>query len=120
MIYCIPKPEAIEPIEEVSFRDENNFEWVVTRVDKGMWLEYKGPIYFSPTKFWIELEDREKTITILNLRTFFIKDSSFEAYDELRNLINSEFTDDIWEAIEASLKERLLENELLLNDEIIA
>ena len=50
MIYCLdPKmyPAPDQLIEEISYRDENDFEWKIARVQNGFFVKYLGDEYFK-------------------------------------------------------------------------
>lgn len=121
MIYCIPiemYPKEGQFIEELSYIDENDFEWKISRVKNGFMVRYFGEPYFKETYFSCELKSGEH-ILINNTNCIFIKDANFETFAEFRNIIKNGFTDDIWEVFQEMFTERFEHDKGLLASEIV-
>lgn len=121
MIYCTkpelyPTPELA--LEEIILRDENAFEWKVTRVENGLFVKYIGDPYFIETYFSCHLKNGEH-ILIKNTNCIFIQDTDFETFAEIRNVINTGCTDDIWETFQEMFEERFEHDKGLLESEIV-
>ena len=121
MIYCLkpemyPTPE--QTIEEISYRDENDFEWKIARVENGFFIRYFGEPYFKETYFSCELKSGEH-ILINNTNCIFIQDTDFETFAEVRNVIKIGYTDDIWETFQEMFEERFEHDKGLLESELV-
>jgi len=121
MIYCVkpdlyPTPE--HAIEELSYQDENSQEWRIARVDNGFFVKYFGEPYFKETYFSCELESGEH-IMINNTNCILIKDTDFDTFAEVRNVIKIGYTDDIWETFEEMFTERFEHDKGLLESELV-
>ena len=114
MIYSTPKelfPELNNAIESHSFFDENSFEWKIARVQNGFFVAYFGDDYFKESYFDLS------GLIIKNTGCFFVQDTSFDAYYHFREILQSGYTDDIWESIEELLTERFLHSPDILECE---
>lgn len=121
MIYCIPETNYPTPelyTEELTYPDQNGFEWKVARINNGFILKYTGNPYFKDTTFECELKSG-KYIRIKNTNCIFFKDSDFETFYELRNCLINGYTDDIWCTIEELLTERLEHDPGILESEMV-
>lgn len=121
MIYCVPPeiyPTSNQSIEEVIYRDENDFEWKISRVQNGFFIRYFGDPHFQDDYFSCDLDSGEH-ILINNTNCIFIQDSSFETFEEVRNIIKIGYTDDIWEAFEEMFEERFEHDKGILESEIV-
>ena len=119
MIYLLEPanyPSKGQFLEEISYQDENDFEWRIARVKNGFFVRYFGYKYFSPIKFVIEVG--EELVKIRNTNCVFFSCADFDTFCQMRNIIKNEFTDTIWEAIEEFLKVRLGQTPELLESEI--
>lgn len=121
MIYCLepalyPKPHQF--IEEISYRDENDFEWKVARISNGFFVRYFGNDYFKESVFVCELLQGE-TIRIKNTNCIFIQNTDFEVFAEVRNVLKNGYTDDIWETFEEMFTERFEHDKTLLKSELL-
>lgn len=108
MIYCLnpemyPTTEKI--IEEITYRDENNFEWKIARVENGFFVKYFGVDYFKEKYFSCDLSTGEH-ILINNTNCIFIQDNDFETFAEVRNVLKTGYTDEIWEVFQEMFEER--------------
>jgi len=123
MIYCVEPsiyPDAPElHIEEIMYQDENNFEWRIARVQNGFFVRYFGHSYFMERYFICELPSG-KEIRIRNTGCLFIQDTSIETFSEVRNVLKTGFTDDIWETLEEMLTERLTHDPRITVAEMMA
>lgn len=121
MIYCL-KPEMYptpqQTIEEISYRDENYFEWKIARVENGFFVKYFGEPYFKETYFSCDLKSGEH-ILINNTNCIFIQDADFETFAEVRNVIKIGNTYDIWETFKEMFEERFEHDRRLLESEIV-
>jgi hypothetical protein len=110
MIYCVEPsiyPDAPElHIEEITYQDENDFEWRIARVQNGFFVRYFGHSYFMEPSFICELPSG-KEIRLRNTGCLFIQDTSLETFSDMRTVLKNGFTDDIWETLEEMLTERL-------------
>ena len=121
MIYCIPQenyPQKGFFIEELSYNDENNFEWRIARVENGFMVRYFGHEYFKENTFICDISENEM-IRIKNTNCIFFQDSSFDTFCQVRDIIKNGCTDDIWNCFESFFTERLRYDKGLLESEII-
>lgn len=121
MIYCVDKnmyPKEGQYIEEIKYKDENYFEWRICRVENGFFVRYFGDEYFCETIFSFILSN-EKLIKIKNTNCIFLKDSDFDTFCEIRNILKNGFTDDIWGILQDLFQERFENDEGYLDSEII-
>jgi hypothetical protein len=111
MIYCVEPsicPDAPESyIEEITYQDENDFEWRIARVQNGFFVRYWGHPYFMEPSFICQLPTGEE-IRLRNTGCLFIQDTSLETFSEIRNMLKTGFTDEVWETFEEMLIERLM------------
>jgi len=108
MIYCIPiekYPKEGQFIEELIYKDENDYEWRICRIESGFIVRYFGEPYFKENTFECELLSGE-WIRIKNTNCILFKDSDFETFTEMRNILKNGYTDEIWESIEELFTER--------------
>jgi hypothetical protein len=108
MIYCIPienYPKENQFLEELSYKDENSFEWKIARVENGLIVKYFGDEYFKNSTFEIELKSG-KWIRIKNTNCIFFKDSDFEDFCNIRDILKNGYTDEIWETFNDLFTER--------------
>lgn len=118
MVYCVDIwPEQDQFTELLSYNDENGFNWMIGRVENGFFLKYCGDSYFKDKAFDIEISD-ERTIFVKNTGIIWFQDADFDTFCNVRTLLNHGYTDDIWEAIEELIKERLLHDTTLLKSEV--
>lgn len=120
MIYCLnpneyPKPDQI--IEEISYRDENDFEWKIIRVNNGFFVTYLGNAYFKENTFSCHTS-RNGCFLIRNTNLIFFKCTDFDTFVEVRNVIKIGYTDDIWETFEELFTERLEHDQTILESEL--
>lgn len=121
MIYCVDKnnyPKEGKFLEEISYKDENDFEWRIARIDNGLMVIYLGDEYFSNDTFQCVVSSQEH-ISIKNTKCVFFKDASFETFCEIRDIIKNGYTDDIWESFETLFVERFKNNKDILESEKI-
>lgn len=108
MIYCVePKiyPSGQQSKEEIKYSDENDFEWRISRVENGFFVRYYGDAYFADKIFCIYTKS-DKLIKVKNTKCFFFQDADFDTFCEMREIIKTGWTDDIWESIESLLTAR--------------
>ncbi len=121
MIYCLsPKhyPTPEQTLEEISYSDENGFEWKIARVKNGFFVKYFGEPYFKENNFRCDLKSGEH-ISIKNTNCIFIQDTDFETFSEIRTVIKIGYTDDIWETFQEMFEERFEHNKCVLESELI-
>lgn len=121
MIYFVSPdiyPKEGQYIEEHKYEDENGFVWLIARVGNGFMVKYSGDRYFMENEFCIEISDT-KVARIKNTGCAFIQDASFDTFFHFRNLLKNGYTDEIWDAFEVFLKDRLARNPGRIESEII-
>jgi len=120
MIYCIPIENYPTPdkfLEELVYKDENDFEWRIARVVNGFIVRYFGDDYFKDSFFDCDLKDMSM-VRVKNTNCIFIQDENFETFCEVREIIKSGYTDDIWEVFEEMFTERFEHDKGMLESEI--
>lgn len=120
MIYCVPieqYPKEGMFIEELSYKDENDFEWKIARIENGFMVRYFGDEYFKENTFECELSNGE-WVRVKNTNCIFIQDTDFETFAEVRNVIKTGYTDDIWETFQEMFEERFEHDKGLLESEL--
>ncbi len=122
MIYCIPEKDYPTKedwrSEELTYKDENDFEWRIARVENGFMIKYFGDEYFKEKTFECDLPNG-KHVKINNTNCIFIQSTDFEIFYIIREIIKLGYTDDIWETLEEMFTERLSNDEGVLESEII-
>ena len=121
MIYCIPiemYPKEGMYIEELTYTDENGFEWRIARVENGFIVRYFGDDYFRDSLFSCEIGTGE-IIKVKNTNCIFFKDSDFETFYEMREIIKIGYTDDIWETFVELFTERFEHDRGMLESEML-
>lgn len=121
MIYAVdpntyPSPEQC--LEEISYKDQNNLEWRIARVQNGFMVRYYGDRYFSFNTFECELKSG-KTVRVNNTHCILFKDESFDAFCEMRDILKNGWTDEIWDCLEGFFTERLEHDITLIESEIV-
>lgn len=121
MIYSVSidmYPKKGQYIEELSYTDENSFEWKIARIKNGFMVRYFGEKYFSESRFCIDLKSGE-SIQVLNTNCIFFQDADFDDFCNMRNILKTGFTDDIWDSIKDLFQARfecdlgLIESEMI-------
>jgi len=121
MIYCVSPdiyPKGDQVLEEITYNDQNGFDWKIARVLNGFFIRYFGPEYFAEEIFIVELNNGDE-VRIKNTRCIFWQSNSFDDFCNWRDILREEYTDDIWDSIHDALKERFLHSGGLLESEII-
>ena len=121
MVYCLDLklyPIKNQFIEEIKYKDENDLEWRIARVQNGFFVRYFGHDYFCENSFDCQI-DSGKTIRVKNTNCIFFQDANFETFCEMRNILKTGWTDDIWESIQDFLTIRLQQSTGLIESEII-
>lgn len=111
-------PTAQLSLEDISYQDENGFEWKISRVENGFFVQFLGNPYFCETHFSCELKSGEH-ILVNNTNCIFIQDSDFETFSEVRNIIKLGYTDDIWETFQEMFVERFEHDRGILESELV-
>ena len=121
MIYCV-EPEMYPSkdlvTEEISYLDENGFEWKIARIDNGFFVKYFGDSYFKDDTFECETKYGEY-VRVKNTNCIFIQNTSFETFVEVRDLIKEGWTDDIWDTFREMFEERFDWCKDLLESEVV-
>ena len=121
MIYCVPieqYPKEGMFIEELSYKDENDFEWRIARIENGFMVRYFGNDYFKENTFECHLKSG-KLIKVNNTNCIFFNDTDFETFCNVRTVLQNGFTDEIWETFEDLLTERFEHDKGMLESEMI-
>lgn len=119
MIYCLKSEEYPAPaqtIEELSYRDENGFKWKIARVENGFFVKYFGNSYFQEPAFECETS-RGEYIRVKNTNCIFIQDTDFETFADVRNVLKTGYTDEIWEVFQEMFEERFERDSRILESE---
>lgn len=118
MIYAIPIDKyPTDFIEELSYRDENDFEWRICRTKEGFIVRYFGDEYFKENSFDCETSDG-KHHRIKNTNCILFLDTDFDAFMDMRTILRNGYTDEIWESIEELFTERMEHDTKLLESEV--
>jgi hypothetical protein len=119
MIYCVPPelyPKQGMFIEEISYKDENDFEWKIARIENGFMVKYFGDSHFMESSF--EVEDIEGNyLQVKNTNCIFFSSTDFDTFCEVRDILKSGYTDDIWECFEDLFVERFKTDGSILESE---
>jgi len=105
-------------IEEISYKDENDFLWKIARVENGFFVKYFGDSYFKYNVFECDLKSGFN-IKVNNTNCIFINDTDFETFAEVRNVIKIGYTDEIWEVFQEMFEERFEHDLSMLESEIV-
>lgn len=120
MIYALwpdAYPKDNQFIEEHSYRDENDFEWRICRVNNGFFVKYFGDSYFKE-KFFCCTTSKDKLHKVNNTNCIFFQDASFDTFCDMRNILMNGFTDDIWDSIIEFFTERFEHDPGIVESEI--
>jgi len=118
MIYAVtPQKYPQNFIEEIKYKDENDFEWRIARVENGLYVKYFGDSYFKFNNFVCENKEG-KMLKVKNTGCIFFADSDFETFADVRNILKNGFTDDIWDTFQDLFQERLSIDDRLTEDEV--
>ncbi len=120
MIYCLAPelyPDKDKYIEELTYRDKNDFEWRIARIKDGFMVKFCGDMYFKDTTFNGVLSTG-KIFQIKNTNCIFFQNNDFEIFCDVRDVITGGWTDDIWELMTEFFAERLNVNNELIESEI--
>lgn len=128
MIYCITSDISelgADIIETIEWKDENDFSWLVQRIEAGFFISYKGDKYFAPPHFFIELRfnscmgDIAIDMKLKNTCQFFIKSTELDVFAKVRTTVKTNYTDEVWDEIHKMFVDRLQKNLSLLPTEIL-
>ena len=121
MLYCLDPttayPKAGQFLEEIKYKDENDFEWRVARVKNGFFVRYYGDAYFKESTFDCETKRGER-IRVPNTGCIFFATTDFDTFYHIREIVKSGYTDDIWETFTELFTERFNHSTGLLESEI--
>lgn len=121
MIYLYPENYEIpkqELIKETSAFDLNDYSWDLSAVKEGVFIHYDGHAYFKENAFTVSEttnDSSKKYRLIKNTNCIFYKGATLQ---KARNLIQKNYTDEIWHKINKLLEKRLENNQELLESEI--
>lgn len=110
-------PKSGQYTERLTYKDENDCEWVIARVENGFFVAYFGHEYFKEKYFSLEVHG--ESLMIVNTGCFFVQNTDFDAFYDFREILTNGFTDDIWEAIGDFITERLKQDSGLVACEIV-
>lgn len=110
-------PKSGQYTERITYKDENDYDWVIARVENGFFVAYFGHEYFKEKYFSLTIKGKDTLIN--NTGCFFIQDTDFETFYDFRNILNTCFTDEIWEGIGILIQDRLEQDSGLLACEIV-
>ena len=99
------------------YKDRNDCAWRVAVVESGFFVGYSGHDYFKPKIF--DLNVNGGCVVICNTGCFFIQDTRFDTFYQIRTILKSGYTDDIWDVLECFLSERLSIDSGLMGCEIL-
>lgn len=111
-------PTSEQAVEELSYKDENEFTWKLSRVQNGFFITFTGDPHFMNSRFVIELDDGN-LIMVNNTNCIFVSTTDFEVFVHFRDILKNGYTDDIWDSIEEFLLERFSHDPSLLESEIV-
>lgn len=122
MIYCLDPtttyPKGGQFLEEIRYKDENDFEWRVARVKNGFFVRYYGDSYFKESFFSCHTKRGER-IRVPNTGCVFFSTTDFDTFCHVRNIVKGGFTDDIWETFTDLFTERFNHSTGLLKSEML-
>jgi hypothetical protein len=119
MIYAIKPehyPEPEQRLEELTYKDENDFEWRISRINNGFIVKYFGDSYFKEKFFCCQLKS-DQIVRVNNTNCIFFQDASFETFCIVRDILKNGFTDDIWECFEEFFTERFEHDKGMIESE---
>lgn len=109
--------ETQEGIEFATHQDLNDFDWLFGRVLNGFFIKYCGDEHFVSDTMSVMVE--EKVLYLLkNTRCIFVANEEFDTYATIREVILTNWTDDIWDFIKQLFEVRFEHEEGLLKSEI--
>ncbi len=111
-----PTPDLF--IEELVYKDENDFEWRIARIEGGFMVKFFGVEYFTETYFDFTVSTG-KHFLLNNTGCIFFKDTDFETFAEMRDVLKNGYTDEIWEVFEDLFTERFEQDESILECEVV-
>lgn len=121
MIYCLDPtttyPQPGQFLEEITYKDENGFEWRIARVNNGFFVRYYGDSYFRESVFECETI-RGDRIMVYNTGCLFFATTDFETFCHVRDILKNGWTDDIWDIFTELFTERFNQSNRLLEIEI--
>lgn len=106
------------PIERITYNDQNGFKWEIIREEDGFYIVYNGDKYFMQEIMVIELPDGSFQ-KVKNHGCFHVKDSDFETFCHVRDILKNGYTDEIWDIIEELLEERFIHDRSLIDSELL-
>lgn len=121
MIYCLDPtttyPKDGQFLEEIKYKDENDFEWRIARVENGFFVRYYGDSYFKESSFSCETKKGEH-IRIPNTGCVFFATVDFDTFCHVRDIVKNGYTDDIWATFADLFTERFNHSAGLLKSEL--
>lgn len=98
--------------------DVNMFEWRIARIGSGFIVKYFGPDYFKDSTFEC-ITSKNKHVRIKNTNCILFKDSDFDTFCEMRDILKNGYTDEIWETLEELFTERFECSDEILESEVV-
>jgi hypothetical protein len=120
LIYAVSSdlyPKEGQFIEEIIYKDENDFEWRIARIENGFIVKYFGDPYFLDSTFECELSNGE-WISIPNSNCIFFNNPDFDVFCNVRDIIKNGYTDYIQEVFTDLFTERFEHDMSLMASEI--
>lgn len=108
-ICCLPideYPQKEDVVEIIFYKDENEFDWKITRTANGLYVQYLGDKYFMDTSFGV-VNKQGEYYRIINTNLIFFNVTDFDEFCKIRDNLKDGFTDDIWEYIEDCFQKRI-------------
>ena len=102
-------------IEDVWIEDQNEWRWRMENYGSILVLSFHGDSHFFENLISVTTDDKHFMVRNTNRIVFTGVDA--DDYFELRDLIINGYTDEVWEAIEVKLYQRLNKEPKLLQSE---
>lgn len=117
MIYAVEKEDKVhENIESFVYQDRSGLSWHVQRTEVGLYISYLGPKNLIPRYF--ECKVNGNVLLIRNTNFIHIRDTDFETFFKIRNIIIDGFIDQIWSVFASFFTSRLKLNPVILQTEM--
>lgn len=133
MVYCIPKDtipamdaefdsktsipkEKRKSVETLEYKDTDGNKWRIMRIVNGFILTYAGNQQHRLNRF--PIEHKGEILELRNTNCIFFNTTDFEVFYELREVIKSSSTENVWEFVRQTIEDRIHVNDTLLESEI--
>lgn len=120
MIYFLDAanyPQGDTLIEELVYNDLNGEEWRIARWVQGFVVKFCGEQYFKGDDFNCEILPT-KFLKIKNTGILFFMNTNFDIFCEIRTMLTTNWTDDIWEIFKALFMARFKAYPIVLLSEL--